>query len=84
MLGSGFRDAARRSMEKAYRGEEVKEKGEREMSKEEKICLTIQEVLVLKEWFQVVCYHSNIEERDKNLTKKLASFVERICKEKKK
>lgn len=47
-----------------------------EMSgREEKtIRLTIEEVLVLKEWFQVVAYHSNIEERDGKLANKLSRF----------
>lgn len=52
------------------------------MTEEKKICLTIGEVFVLKEWFQVVAYHSNIEERDRKLVDKLASFVKEVIKSK--
>ncbi len=53
-----------------------------EMKEEKKICLTLEEVFVLKEWFQVVAYHSNIEERDKKLVDKLAGFVKEVIKSK--
>lgn len=50
------------------------------MGEEEKktISLSIKEVLVLKEWFQVVAYHSNIEERDRKLVNKLANFEKEV------
>lgn len=44
------------------------------------IILTIEELMVLKEWFQVVCQHSNIEERDKNLVKRLIDFEKQFRK----
>lgn len=50
--------------------------------KVKKICLTIREVLVLKEWFGVVAFHSNIEERDKKLVNKLANFEKEFVKRK--
>jgi hypothetical protein len=45
---------------------------------EQTISLTIEEVLVLKEWFQVVAYNSNIEERDGKLANKLANFEKEV------
>jgi len=50
----------------------VSEKGEKSLS------LNIREVLVLKEGFQLVCYHSNVEQRDRDLVKKLAAFEKEV------
>lgn len=44
------------------------------MGEEKKICLTLDEVRVLKEWFMLVVYHSDVEERDRNLVDKLSNF----------
>ena len=53
------------------------------MTDEKTISLSIKEVQVLKEWFGVVCYHSNIEQRDKDLVKRLADFEKEVLGEKK-
>ena len=44
------------------------------MSEEDRISLTLKEVLVIKEWFRFVTMYSQVEERDRELVKKLAKF----------
>lgn len=53
------------------------------MTEKKTIALTLKEVLVLKEWFGVLCYHSNIEQRDRDLVKRLGAFEKECCIEKK-
>lgn len=40
----------------------------------DKICLTLKEVSVLKEWFVLVVMYSQVEQRDLDLVEKLEAF----------
>ena len=40
----------------------------------DKICLTLKEVSVLKEWFVLVVMYSQVEQRDSDLVEKLEAF----------
>ncbi len=44
------------------------------MNEENTIKLTLEEVLILKEWFRFIPLYSRVEERDKELVNKLAKF----------
>jgi len=50
------------------------------MGEEKQICLGIQEVLVLKEWFGFIVNYSEVEKRDSDLVEKLAAFEKEVAK----
>jgi len=41
---------------------------------EKTVSLDIKEIQVLKEWFQLVCIYSHVEDRDRKLVEKLAKY----------
>lgn len=44
------------------------------MEEELTVCLTIEEIFVIKRWFKVVKHHSHVEERDRTVADKLSRF----------